>query len=164
MEMAKTTVKKISIMLGCMGEKEVCRTRGRGRIIMLHHKTWRQTFRVPDKGNRGYNVVCPFCDGFFQVRVYSKIKARFRKIFFASSFFSIAASGIVLGVFAGRKTGFLALALAAPFMCFAIWQLFNIIRGSFDPSDMVTHGRGKVHRIFDDRKITFPDASNILDD
>jgi len=89
------------------------------------------------------------------MRVYSKSKARLRKILFAFSFFAVAAGGIVLGVWGGHKTAFMGFSLAAPFMVFAVWQLLNVIRGRFNPSDIVAHARGKVHRIFDDQKITF---------
>ena len=152
-----TEAKQLSIMLGCMDQTAVYRSRGRGRFAIPEHKTWRHSFRVPEHGHNKDSITCPFCHGSFQLSVYSKSKARIRKAMFVSSFFAVAACGIVLGVFAGGRTAFVGLSLAAPFVIFAVWQLLNVFRGKFDPSDIVAHARGKVHRIYDDHKITFSD-------
>jgi hypothetical protein len=90
------------------------------------------------------------------VKVYSEQKARLRKYFFASCFFAIAACGILFGVAAGSKKGFMGYSIAAPFILFAVWQLSNAIRGRLDPSDVVSHARGKIHRIYDEKKLSFP--------
>jgi hypothetical protein len=138
-----------------MDQTAFYRSRGRGKYAILEHKTWRHACRAPAHGHKEDNVTCPFCHGFFQVRIYSKSKARLRKILFAFSFFAVAVCGVTLGLVAGRRTTFMGLSLAAPFMVFSAWQFLNGIRGKFDPSDMVSHARGKVHRIYDDHKITF---------
>jgi hypothetical protein len=126
-------------------------------MTLGQHETWQETLTVPEKGYSKTNVTCPVCHEAFQVKVYSKSKARFRKLYFASCFFTIAACGIVLGVFAGRGKGYMGYSLAAPFGFFTAWQLVNTVRGRFDPSDVVSHAKGKVHRIFGEQKITFPD-------
>ena len=140
-----------------MFQKDVYQSPVRGTMTLTQHETWQETFSLPEKGYTKTNIICPVCHESFQVKVYSASKARLRKLFFASCFFAIAACGIVLGVFAGRGKGYIGYSLAAPFGLFALWQLANVIRGRFHPSDLVSHGQGKVHRIFDDHTITFPD-------
>ncbi len=147
----------VSIRLGCMFKKEIYRSRVRNTIALARHETWQETFTVPEKGYTKTNIMCPMCHESFQVKVYSKSKARLRKLYFASCFFTIATCGIVFGVFAGMRKGFIGYSLAAPFGFFTVWQLVNAIRERFDPSDVVSHAKGKVHRIFDEQKITFPD-------
>jgi len=155
--MQKMTPHKVSIRLGCVFEKDVYRSPVRGTMTLAQHETWQETFTVPEKGYTKTSITCPVCHAPFQVKVCSKSKARLRKLFFASCFFAIAACGIVFGVFAGGEKGYIGYSLAAPFGFFTVWQLVNAIRGRFDPSDVVSHARGKVHRIFDEQKITFPD-------
>ena len=82
-------------------------------------------------------------------------RARLRKLYFASCFLTIAACAVVFGILARSEKGFIGYSLAAPFVCFTVWQLLNVIRGRFDASDVVSHAQGKVHRIFDERKIKF---------
>jgi len=147
----------VSIRLGCEIEKEIYESRGRGRITLTQYKTWRETFTVPEKGYNKINLTCPICYSSFEVKVYSKSRARLRKLYFTTCFLTIAACGIVFGVFARNEKGFIGYSLAAPFICFTVWQLLNVVRGRFDASDVVSHARGKVHRIFDERKIIFPD-------
>ncbi len=148
----------VSIRLGCEIEKVIYESRGRGKITSTQYKTWRETFTVPEEGYNKINLTCPICHSSFEVKVYSKSKARLRKLYFASCFLTIAACGIVFAVFAHReKKGFIGYSLAAPFICFTVWQLLNVVRGRFDASDVVSHARGKVHKIFDERKIIFPD-------
>jgi len=151
------TPKTVSIRFGCMFQKEIYRGPVRGTMTLGQHETWQERLSVPEKGYTKTNITCPVCHASFQVKVYSKSKARLRKLFFASSFFAIAACGIVFGVFAGRGKGFMGYSLAVPFGLFTVWQLVNAIRGRFDPSDIVSHAKGKVHRIFGDQKITFAD-------
>jgi len=153
----RITPNTVSIKLGCAIEQEVYRSRGRGRMTLTQYKTWRETFTVPEGGYNKIKLFCPICHSPFEVRVYSKSKARIRKLYFASCFLAIAAGGIVLGVFACSEKRFMGYSLAVPFMCFTVWQLLNVIRRRFDPSDVVSHSRGKVHRIFDEHKIIFPD-------
>ena len=140
-----------------MFQKDVYRSPVRGTMTLAQHETWQETFTVPEKGYTKRNITCPVCHASFQVKVCSQSKARLRKLFFASCFFAIAACGIVFGVFAGREKGYIGYSLAAPFGFFTAWQLVNAMRGRFDPSDIVSHAKGKVHRIFDEHKITFPD-------
>jgi hypothetical protein len=146
----------VSIRFGCMFQKEIYRSPVMGTMTLGQHETWQETFTLPEKGYRKTSVTCPVCHESFQVKVYSKSKARLRKLFFASCFFAIAACGIVFGVFAGSGKGYMSYSLAAPFGFFTVWQLVNAVRGRFDPSDIVSHAKGKVHRIFGERKITFP--------
>jgi hypothetical protein len=139
-----------------MFQKEIYRSRVMGTMRLGQHETWQEKLTVPEKGHTKTNITCPVCHASFQVKVYSKSRARLRKLFFASCFFAIAACGIVFGVFAGREKGFIGYSLAAPFGLFTVWQLVNAIRERFDPSDVVSHAQGKVHRIFGERKIIFP--------
>jgi hypothetical protein len=122
-------------------------------MALVHHKAWSQSFTVPGKGYTMATVRCPVCQAVYQVKVYSKAKARMRKYYFASCFFAIAAGAVFLGLYAGKQKGFVALSLAAPFVFFSLWQFLNALRGRLDPSDLITHARGKAHRIFDDHKI-----------
>ncbi len=153
----------VSILLGCEIEKEVYKSKSRGRITSTEYKTWRETFTLPEKGYERISLTCPICHRSFELRVFSISRARLRKLYFASCFLAIAACGIVFGVFAhGGKGEFMGYSLAAPFICFTVWQLRNVIRGKFDASDVVSHTvshtRVKLHRIFDERKgIIFPD-------
>jgi hypothetical protein len=152
----KMPLKTVSITLGCMFRKEIYRSPVRGTITLPQHETWQETFTLPDKGYTRTNITCPVCQQSFQVKVYSKSKARLRKLFFASCFFVIGACGIVFGMFAGTGKGYMGYGLAAPFGFFTLWQLVNAVRGRFDPSDIVCHAKGKVHRIFGGQKIIFP--------
>ena len=145
----------VSIRLGCMFQKEIYRSPVKGTMTLAQHETWQETFTLPEKGYTKANITCPVCHESFQVKICSKSKARLRKLFFASCFFAIAACGIVFGVFAGRGKGYIGYSLAVPFGFFTLWQVANAVRGRFDPSDLVCHAQGKVHRIFDDHKITF---------
>ena len=153
----RITPNMVSIRLGCAIEKEIYQNRGRGRVTLTEYRTWRETFTVPVEGYNKIDLTCPICHSRFEVRVRSKSRARLRKLYFASCFLTIAAGGIVFGVLARNEKGFMGYSLSAPFICFTLWQLLNVIRGRFDPSDVVSHVRGKVHRIFDERKIMFPD-------
>ena len=153
----RVTSNKVSIRLGCEIEKEAYESRGRGKIALTQYETWRETFTIPEKGYNKVNLTCPICHSSFEVKVYTKSKARLRKLCFATCFLTIATCGIVFGVFSHSEKGFIGYSLAAPFICFTAWQLLNVIRGRFDASDIVSHARGKVHRIFDERKIIFPD-------
>ena len=146
----------VSIRLGCKIEKEIYRSRSRGRMTLTQYERWRETLTVPEAGYNRTKLTCPTCHTFFEVKVYSKSRTRLRKLYFASCFFAIAACGIVLGVLAGSEKGFMVYSLAAPFICFAVWHLSNAIRGRFDASDVVCHARGKLHKIFDEQKIIFP--------
>jgi hypothetical protein len=140
-----------------MFQEEIYRSPGRGAMTLGQHEAWQEKLTVPEKGHTKTHITCPVCHASFQVKVYSKSRARLRKLFFASCFFAIAACGIVFGVFAGREKGFIGYSLAAPFGLFTVWQLVNAIRERFDPSDVVSHAQGKVHRIFDEQKIRLPD-------
>ena len=137
-----------------MFRKEVYRSASRGRVGLAQDKAWSQSFTVPEKGHTRTNVRCPVCHAVFQMKVHSKAKARMRKFYFAASFFAVAAVALGLGVYAGKGKGFMVLSLSAPFIIFSLWQLRNALGGRFDPSDLITHAGGKVHRIFDDHKIT----------
>ena len=154
-ELLEPLLEDVSIRLGCMIRQEMYRSGSRGRMALAHHKAWTQSFTIPEKKFTVTNVRCPVCKSVYQVKVYSKAKARMRKCFFASCFFFIAASAAGLGFYAEKGKGLLALSLAVPFIIFGLWQLLNALRGRLDPSDLITHARGKVHRIFDDRKISF---------
>ena len=147
--------KAVTIALGCEIEEEVYRSRSLGTFTLTRPKTWMETFLVPEEGYNKRKIVCPICASPFEVKVYSKQKARLRKFYFASCFLTIAACGILFGVFAGREEGFIGYSLAAPFILFAAWQFFNALRGRFDASDIVSHLRGKIHRIFDEKRLVF---------
>jgi hypothetical protein len=147
----------VTVRLGCETREEIYRSPSLGTLTLPKRRTWEETLTIPEKGYNTINLVCPMCHSAFGVKVYSKAMARVRKFYFASCFFTIAASGIVFGVFAGVEKGFLGYSIAAPFMFFTVWQLSNGIRGRFDPSDLVSHARGKIHRIYDEKKIIFPD-------
>ena len=148
---------RVSIKFGCAIKQEVYRSQARGRVTLTQYKSWQETFTVPEGGYNKIKLFCPMCHNPFEVRVYSMSGARLRKLYFASCFFIIAAGVIVLGVLAGSKTGFMGYSLSAPFIFFTVWQLSNVIRGRFDPSDVVSHSLGKVHRVFDEHKIIFSD-------
>jgi hypothetical protein len=147
----------LTIRLGCETKKEVWRSPSLGVIRLTERKTWLETIAIPEKGYNKINILCPICHSPFRVKVYSKARARRRKFYFASCFFTIAACGIVFGAFAGSKKGFMGYSIAAPFVFFTVWQLSNAIRGRFDPSDIVSHAGGKIHRIYDEKKVIFPD-------
>jgi len=147
----------VTIRLGCETKEEVYRSPRLGPITVLRRRTWVETIAIPEKRYNKTNLVCPICHSVFRLKVYSKARARLRKFYFASCFFTIAASGIVFGVFAGSERGFLGYSIAAPFMFFTVWQLSNGIRGRFDPSDLMSHAGGKIHRIYDEKKVIFPD-------
>jgi hypothetical protein len=147
----------VTIRLGCEFKEEIYRSRRLGTIGMTQRKTWLERFAVPEKGYKKRNLVCPICHSAFEMKVYSKAKARRRKLYFASCFIMIATCGIAFGVYAGREKGLMGYSMAAPFILFAAWQLLNAIRGRFDPSDVVCHVRGRTHRIYGDRKISFSD-------
>ena len=144
-------------MLGCEIDKEAYRSPSLGILTLTQRKTWIETFAVPEKGHNKINIVCPTCDRPFELKVYSKSKARLRKFYFAFCYLTIAACGIAFGVSAGTEEGFIGYGVAAPFIFFTVWQLSNAVRGSFDASDMVSHSRGKIHRIYDQQKLIFPD-------
>ena len=148
----------VTIRLGCESKEEVCRSRRLGAIRTTQRQTWLERLAVPEKGYKKKNLVCPICHSPFEVKVYSKAKARGRKLYFASCFMMIAACGIVFGVYAGREKGFMGYSIAAPFILFAAWQLLDAIRGKLDPGDVVCHARGMIHRIYGDRKVTFSDS------
>ena len=147
----------VTIRLGCDIKEEIYRSRRLGAVTLTRRRTWLETFAVPQKGHNKINLVCPTCHSPFAVKVYSRAKARLRKLYFASCFFAIAACGIAFGVWAGSEKGFMGYSIAAPFIIFAVWQLLNAIRGRFYPSDIVSHAGGKVHRIYDEKKVIFPD-------
>lgn len=144
-----------SVRFGCAIEREVYRSRGRGRMTLPQYEMWLETFTAPEKGYNKINITCPICRGHFEVKVHSLSRARLRKLYFASCFLTIAACAGVFGILAPGEKSFLGYGLAAPFVYFAVWQLFNVFRGRFDASDIVSHSQGKVHRIFDERKIEF---------
>ena len=143
------------IRFGCAIDKEVYRSRGRGRMTLLQYETWQERFTAPEKGYNKINLTCPICHSHFEVKVYSMPRARLRKLYFASCFLTIAACAIVFSILSHNEKGFIGYILAAPFVYFTVWQLLNVIRGRFDASDIVSHAQGKVHRIFDERKIKF---------
>jgi hypothetical protein len=151
-EMASTAV---TIRLGCESKEEIWRSQRLGAIQMTQRETWLERFAVPQKGYNRQNLVCPICHRPFEVKVYSRAKARFRKLCFACCFMLIAACGIVFGLYGGQKARFMGYSVAAPFILFAAWQWLDAIRGRFDPSDVICHARGAIHRIYGDRKITF---------
>jgi hypothetical protein len=124
-------------------------------MTLLQYETWQERLTAPEKGYNKINLTCPICHSHFEVKVYSMSRARLRKLYFASCFLTIAACAVVLNILAPSEKGFLFYSLAAPFVYFTVWQLFNVILGRFDASDIVSHAQGKVHRIFDERKIKF---------
>ena len=141
----------VSIKLGCEIVKEFYEDRtGRGRAALTQYETWRETLTVPEKGAEIVELTCPTCQNSFEVKVYSKSKARRRKLYFASIFFAIAVVGIIFGAFAGMERGFIGFCIGAVFICFTLWQSINAIRGKFDATDIVVHARGKRHKIFDE--------------
>ncbi len=149
----------VSIKLGCGIVKELYEGRsGRGRATLTQYETWRETLTVPGEGTESVELTCPTCHNSFEVKVHSQSKARRRKLYFASIFFAIAMVGVIFGAFAGRERGFIGYSIGAVFVYFTLWQSLNAIRGKFDPTDLVTHARGKQHKIFDEKEaITFPD-------
>lgn len=149
----------VTIRLGCEFREEIYRSRRLGAVRMTQRQTWLERFAVPQKGHKKTSFVCPICHSACEVKVYSKAAARRRKLLFASSFMMVAACGIVFGVYAGGEKGFMGYSIAVPFIVFAAWQLLDAIRGRFDPSDVVCHVRGRIHRIYGDRKITFTPLS-----
>jgi hypothetical protein len=138
--------------LGCETEQEIYRSRGRGRLTLTQYKTWQQPFIVPDERYNRINLTCPICHHPFGVKVFSKSKARLRKLCVASCFLIIAACAILFGVLAHGEKGFMGYSLAVPFICFTVWQLSDVIRGRLDASDVVFHMGGKVHKVFDGGK------------
>ena len=148
----------ISTKFGCAVIKELYEGRaGRGKATLTQYETWRETLTVPTEGTERVELTCPTCHKSFEVKVYSKSKARRRKLCFASIFLAIAMAGIVFGTFAGSEKGFIGYAIAAVFIYFALCQSLDLIRGKFDTTDLVSHGRGKPHKIFDQKRaITFP--------
>ena len=100
----------------------------------------------------------PTCHNSFEVKVYSKSKARLRKFYFASIFFAIAIVGIIFGAFAGMERGFIGYSIGAVFICFTLWQSLNAILGKYDATDLVVLTQGKRHKIFDEKEaMTFAD-------
>ena len=152
-------LKTVPIKLGCGIEKELYESRtGRGKATLTQYETWREMLTVPGEGTEIVELTCPTCHNCFEVKVYSNSKARHRKLCFASIFFAIAMVAIIFGAFAGRERGFIGYSIGAVFIYFTLWQSLNAIRGKFDATDLVTHARGKRHRIFDEKEaITFPD-------
>ena len=148
----------ISTKFGCGIVKELYEGRsGRGKATLTQYETWRETLTVPAEGTERVELTCPTCHNSFEVKVHSKSKALRRKLCFASIFFAIAMVGIVFGAFAGSERGFIGYAIAAAFIYFALCQSLNVIQGKFDTTDLVSHGRGKPHKIFDQKTaITFP--------
>jgi hypothetical protein len=112
---------------------------------------------IPEKGYNKINLFCPICHSPFELKARSKSKARLRKFYFAFCFFMIALCGIFFGVSAGGKKGFMGYSIATPFIFFAGWQLLNAIRERFDASDVLSHAQGKIHRIYDEKKVILPD-------
>ena len=149
----------ISAKFGCEVVKESYEGRsGRGKATLTEYELWRETLTVPAEGTERVELTCPTCHNSFEVKVHSKSKARRRKLYFASIFSTIAMAGIVFGAFAGSERGYLGYAIGAVFVYFALCQALDVIRGKFDTTDLVSHGRGKAHRIFDQKRaITFPD-------
>jgi hypothetical protein len=119
-------------------------------------RTWTETITLPENGYTRISLICPICESWFELKVYSKTRARLRKFYFASCFFSIAVCGILLGILAGSSKGLMGYSIAVPFIVFTVWQLSNGIRRRFDASDLVSHAGGKIHRIYDEKKIIFP--------
>ena len=149
----------VSIKLGCGIVKEIYEGRaGRGKATLTQYETWRETLTVPGEGTERVELTCPTCHNSFEVKVYSKSKARCRKFYFASIFFGIAIVGIIFGAFAGMERGFIGYSIGAVFICFTLWQSLNAIRGKFDVTDLVVHAQGKRHKIFDEKEaFTFTD-------
>ncbi len=137
----------VSIRLGCEIEKVIYESRGRGKITSTQYKTWRETFTVPKEGYNKINLTCPICHSSFEVKVYSKSKARLRKLYFASCFLTIAACGIVFAVFAYKEKGFMGYSLAAPFICFTVWQLLEDIPYSIARRLSETQTLGKYRAV-----------------
>ena len=148
----------VSIELGCGIEKELYEDRtGRGKATLTQYETWQETLTVPGEGTERVELTCPTCHNSFEVIVHSKSKARRRKLYFASIFFAIAMIGIIFGAFAGWERGFMGYSIGSVFIYFTLWQSLNAIRGKFDATDLVTHARGKRHRIFCEKQIKFAD-------
>ena len=148
----------VSIKLGCGTEKELYEDRtGRGKATLTQYETWQETLTVPGEGTARVELTCPTCHNSFEVIVHSKSKARRRKLYFASLFFAIALVGIIFGAFAGWERGLIGYSIGAVFIYFTLWQALNAIRGHFDATDLVTHARGKRHRIFDEKPIAVAD-------
>jgi len=124
-------------------------------MTLPQYETWLEKFTAPEKGYNKIHLTCPICRSHFEVKVHSMSRARLRKLYFAACFLTIAACAGVFGILAPGEKGFLGYGLAAPFVYFTVWQLLNVSRGRFDASDIVSHSQGKVHRIFDERKIKF---------
>jgi hypothetical protein len=147
----------VTIRLGCETEQEVYRSSSLGAIKVPQRRTWLETIAIPENGYNRISLICPICGSCFGLKVRSNKRARLRKFYFASCFFAIAGCGILFGILAGNSQGFMGYSIAAPFTIFTVWQLSNGIRRRFDPSDLVSHAGGKIHRIYDDTKIIFPD-------
>ena len=143
----------VSIKLGCGIVKELFEGRaGRGKAELTQYETWRETLTLPEKGTERVELTCPTCNNTFEIKVYSKSKARLRKFYFTFIFFAIAMVGIIFGAFAGMERGFLGYCIGAVFICFTLWQSINAIRGKFDATDLVVQVRGKRHKIFDEKE------------
>ncbi len=151
------TSHKVTIRLGCYTKREVYRSQSLGMITLTQGTTWLQTLVIPEKGYNKINLFCPICHSPFELKARSKSKARLRKFYFAFCFFMIALCGIFFGVSVGSKKGFMGYSIAAPFIFFAVWQLRNAIRERFDASDIFSHAQGKIHRIYDEKKVIFSD-------
>ena len=147
----------VAIRIGCETKDEVYRSPSLGVITVPQRRTWIETIPVPKKGYNKLNLICPICDGHFGLKVCSQARARVRKFSFASCFFAIAGCGVLFGILPGGSKGPLGYSIGGLFAVFAVWQLSNGIRRRFDASDFVSHAGGKIHRIYDEQKITFSD-------
>jgi hypothetical protein len=146
----------VTIRLGCETKEEVYRSSSLGTITVPQRRTWTEKIAIPENGYNRVSLICPICNSCFGLKVYSKTRARLRKFYFASCFFAIAGCGILFGILADNSKGLMGYSIAAPFTIFTVWQLSNGIRRRFDASDLVSHAGGKIHRIYDEKKVIFP--------
>lgn len=147
----------VAIKIGCLTRDEVYQSPSLGVITVPQPRTWIETIAIPKEGYNTLNLICPICDGHFGLKVYSKARTRVRKFCFAFCFFAIAGCGVLFGILAGGSKSLMGYSVAALFAVFAVWQLSNGIRRRFDASDFVSHAEGKIHRIYNEHKITFSD-------
>lgn len=141
---------RLRVRFGCMFDVEQYRSPSLGRIKSIGCNTWVEDIQIPELGYRTVPVDCPECGVRFLVKVRSRRRALYKKLFVVLCFLLIALLIILFSRYATKRETLFGYSLASPFILLALWHMVNVFRGRFSPSDVVSHSAGRVHRILDE--------------
>lgn len=146
----KANAMRLRVRFGCMFDVEQYRSPSLGRIKSIGCNTWVEDIQIPELGYRTVPVDCPECGVRFLVKVRSRRRALYKKLFVVLCFLLIALLIILFSRYATKRETLFGYSLASPFILLALWHMVNVFRGRFSPSDVVSHSAGRVHRILDE--------------